>query len=131
MENTDSKETNKSDETSTEKPIEIKSETTQNDGKTIAIIAHLTWVGLIIAFVMNNDKKIPLANYHIRQMLGLTLTGIALGFVNIIPILGWIVSFLGFFVLIYMWVMGLINAINEKEKPLPILGKKYEGFKSI
>ena len=107
-------------------------ETTPNDGKTIAIIAHLTWVGLIIAFVMNNDKKIPFANYHIRQMLGLTLTGIALGFVNIIPILGWIVSILGFFVLLFMWIMGIINAVNEKEKPMPILGKKYEEwFKSI
>ena len=27
------------------------------EGKTIAIIAYLTIVGLIIAFVLNNDKK--------------------------------------------------------------------------
>ncbi|MDA7711800.1 ATP-binding protein [Flavobacteriaceae bacterium] len=52
--------------------------------------------------------------------------GTALGVINIIPILGWIVSFLGMFVLLFMWISGLLNAINGKKKPLPILGKKYE-----
>jgi len=31
-----------------------------SEGKTIAIIAYITIIGLIIAFVMNNDKKDPL-----------------------------------------------------------------------
>ena len=125
MENTETKEP-------VEKANEKQIEVTANEGKTIAIISHLTWVGLIIAFVMNNDKKIPLAKYHIRQMLGLTLTGVALGFVNIIPILGQLVFLLGAFVLFYMWIMGFMNALNEREKPMPILGKKYEEwFKSI
>lgn len=111
---------------------EQKVKTTPNEGKTIAIIAHLTWVGLIIAFIMNNEKKIPLANYHIRQMLGLTLTGIIIGFVGIVPILGWIVFILGFFVLLYMWIIGFINALNERQLPMPILGKKYEEwFKTL
>ena len=47
-------------------------------------------------------------------------------------ILGWIVNILGVFVLFYMWIMSLINAVNEKEKPVPILGEKYiEWFKNI
>lgn len=97
-----------------------------------AVIAYLTFIGLIIAFVMNNDKKEPFASYHIRQSLGLTVTGLALSFINIIPILGWTVSIVGFFILLYMWIMGLMNAINGKEKPLPILGDKFaEWFKSI
>ncbi len=116
------------------KPIETKTpiETTPNEGKTTAIIAYITIVGLIIAFVLNNDKKDPFAAYHIKQSLGLALTGLALGAIGIIPILGWIVSFLGFFVIVYMWVMSLLNALNNKQKPTPILGKKYEEwFKGI
>ncbi|RPD96618.1 hypothetical protein EGM88_09655 [Aureibaculum marinum] len=105
---------------------------TESEGKTTAIIAYLTIVGLIIAFVLNNDKKDPFAAYHIKQSLGLALTGLALSVVNIIPILGWIVSILGFFVIIYMWIMSFLNAINNKQKPAPILGKKYEEwFKSL
>lgn len=103
-----------------------------NEGKNIAIISYVTVVGLIIAFVMNNDKKNKFASYHISQSLGLALTAIAVGLVGIIPILGWIINIVGIFVLLYMWIVGLINAINLKQKPLPILGKKYEvWFKNI
>ncbi|MFD2916594.1 DUF4870 domain-containing protein [Psychroserpens luteus] len=105
---------------------------TTNEGKNIAIIAYITLIGLIIAFVMNNDKKNEFAKYHIKQSLGLALTGLALGMIGMIPILGWIINILGIFVLLYMWIMGLINAINGQEKPVPILGNKYlEWFKNL
>jgi len=98
----------------------------------IAVISYLTLIGLVIAFVMNNEKKEEFARYHIRQSLGLNIAALALSFVNVIPILGWIVSIVGFFVLLYMWIVGLMNAINGKEKAVPILGKQFEEwFKSI
>ncbi|UPS91238.1 MULTISPECIES: DUF4870 domain-containing protein [unclassified Bizionia] len=107
-----------------------KSEITE--GKSMAIIAYLTVIGLVIAFVMNNDKKNKFAKYHITQSLGLALTGLAIGVIGMIPILGWLISVIGFFVIIFMWISGLMNAINEKQKPLPILGNKYEEwFKNL
>jgi len=103
-----------------------------NEGKNIAIIAYITIIGLIIAFVMNNEKKEPFASFHIKQSLGLALTGLALGVIGIIPILGWIINIIGIFVLLYMWIMGLMNAINGKESTVPFLGEKYkEWFKNI
>jgi len=105
---------------------------TITEGKNIAIIAYITFIGLIIAFVMNNEKKNTFASYHIRQSLGLALTAVALSLINIIPILGWIVSFLGSFFVLVLWIIGLINAVNLKEKPVPVLGKKFEEwFKNI
>ena len=102
------------------------------EGKNIAIISYITFIGLIIAFVMNNEKKESFATFHIRQSLGIVLTGLALSVINIIPILGWIISVVGFFVLLYMNIVGLLNAINSKEKVVPILGNKYEEwFKNI
>ncbi|GAA4239908.1 MULTISPECIES: hypothetical protein [Winogradskyella] len=102
-----------------------KTKTTSSEGKTIAIIAYLTIIGLIIAFVMNNDKKDDFAKYHITQSLGLAITGLALGIIGLVPILGWLINIIGVFVLLYMWIMGFINAINEKEKPVPLLGTHY------
>lgn len=100
--------------------------------KNIAIISYITLIGLIIAFVMNNEKKATFPSYHIKQALGLGLTGLALGIVGMIPILGWIVSFLGIFALLFLWIKGLMNAINEQQRPVPWLGKKYEEwFKNI
>lgn len=102
------------------------------EGKTIAIIAYLTLIGLVIALVMNGDKKNTYATYHIRQSLGLMLSGLAVSLVSWIPLLGWLVGIIAMFVLLYMWIIGLINAVNGKEKPLPLFGKKYaEWFKSV
>lgn len=102
------------------------------EGKTIAIIAYLTLIGLVIALVMNGDKKNTYATYHIRQSLGLMISGLAVSLVSWIPLLGWLVGIIAMFVLLYMWIIGLINAVNGKEKPLPLFGKKYaEWFKSV
>lgn len=102
------------------------------EAKKIAVIGYITIIGLVIAFVMNNEKKLDFASYHIRQSVGLCVTGLVLGLIGMIPFLGWIINIVGIFVLLYMWVMGLMNAINEKEKPAPFLGKKYEEwFKGI
>lgn len=109
-----------------------QSTTIVEEGKTIAIIAYITIFGLLIAFVMNNDKKNPFAAYHLRQSLGLGVTGLALSVINVIPILGWLISILGSIFLIILWVMGLVSALNGQEKPVPVLGTKFqEWFKNI
>ncbi|GAA0872894.1 hypothetical protein GCM10009117_20410 [Gangjinia marincola] len=115
--------------------METKTETSLTDSgqdKTIAIIAYLTLIGLVIAFVMNSEKKHEFASFHIRQSLGLMLTGFVVSFINIIPILGQIIWLIAAVGLLIFWIMGLMNAINHKQKPLPILGDKYaQWFKGI
>lgn len=96
------------------------------DPKTIAIIAYLTIIGLVVAFVLNNEKKDEFATFHIKQSLGLILISLGLFIIGMIPILGWILSFLGSIFLLYLWIMGLINAINHKTKSVPILGHQFE-----
>ena len=100
--------------------------------KSIVIIVYSTIIGFVMALVMKSSKKYLLASYHIRQVLGLLLTGLAVGMVGIIHILGWIINLVAIFFLLYMWIMGLINAVNGREKPLPFLGEKYaEWIKSL
>lgn len=95
------------------------------DGKNIALIAHLTLIGWIIAFVMNNNTKSEFGSFYIRQVLGLGLCGLVLSF---IPVLGWIVS-LGILVL---WIMSLIGALNGEKKLTPGLGAHFQDwFKSL
>lgn len=110
------------------------------EGKTTAIIAYITIIGLIIAFIQNNEKKNAFAAFHIRQCLGIFVTSIALiilsSFLGIVPVLGWMLSSLiGFVVSIgalVLWILGLINAINGQDKPVPILGEHYQKwFESI
>ncbi|MEM3374054.1 MAG: hypothetical protein QXE31_02415 [Candidatus Woesearchaeota archaeon] len=124
----------KSHDSNGEKTQEIKHVETKtkqenhDDGKTIAIISYLTWIGLLIAFIMNNEKKDEFAKFHIRQSLLLTLLGIALSFVFWLPLIGWALSI----AFIVFWIMGLISAINGEEKELPVIGKyAQEWFKGL
>lgn len=102
------------------------------EGKTIAVIAYITIIGLLIAIILNNEKKNSFATFHIRQGLGLGLSQLVIGMIAIIPILGWLIFFVGSFLILIMWISGLFNALNGKMKPVPILGEKYqEWFKGI
>lgn len=98
----------------------------KTEDKSLGIIAYLTVIGLVAAFIMNKDKNNEFATYHIKQSLGLCLFGFGIFIVGSIPILGWIVSFLGGLFLLVLWVMGFLNAVNGKEKPVPVLGSKFE-----
>ncbi len=119
-------------ENKTEKEFTSEINTTVEEGKTTAIVAYLTIFGLLAAFIMNNEKKNPFASYHIRQSLGLGLTGIAFSILSYIPFIGWLISMLGGILIIVLWVMALISAINGERKPAPVLGEKFqEWFKTI
>lgn len=101
------------------------------DPKVVAILSYVTVFGWIAAVIMNNPKK-PLASFHVRQMLGIMLAGLALMVVSIIPILGWIVAFVGMIALFVFWIMGLIGAIQGQQKPLPLIGERsQEWFKAL
>lgn len=110
----------------------ISEKNTSKEDTTMGVVAYITVIGLIVAYVVNQEKKNTFVQYHVRQSLGVALTGLALAFINVIPALGWIISILGTFFILFLWVMGLINALGKKEKPVPVLGKKYEEwFKNV
>ncbi|HEX6847141.1 MAG TPA: hypothetical protein VF144_09195 [Chitinophagaceae bacterium] len=96
------------------------------DGKTIAIISYLTWIGWIIAFVLHNSNRSQIGAYHLRQTLALMILGILCYILQImllfIPIIGWAIIALLWIGLVVLWVVGLIAAINGQEKPMPVIG---------
>ncbi|MCM1143548.1 MAG: hypothetical protein NC318_14235 [Blautia sp.] len=82
------------------------------DAKTTSIVAYLTWIGLIIA-VCAGDKEG--AKFHINQALVVFLFSL----LSIIPCIGWIWAVF----MVVCWIMGLIAAINQEEKEVPLIGK--------
>ena len=82
------------------------------DAKTTSIVAYLTWIGLLIA-VLAGDKEG--AKFHVNQALVILLFSL----LSIIPCIGWV---WGIFMVV-CWVMGLIAAINQEEKEVPLIGK--------
>lgn len=101
---------------------------TVEEGKLIAILSYVLYIGLIIALVLNNNKRNAYASFHIRQALGLAFAGIIAGMISFIPSVGWA---LGLLVSI-LWIVGFIQAILGKTTPLPIIGEYFQKiFSSI
>lgn len=95
------------------------------DGKTKAIVAHITWIGWLIALIVNSNQKDEITSFYIRQLLGLYLFGLVITFIPVINIIGWIL------VLIF-WIISLIGAVNGEMKELPVVGKYFQDwFKGI
>jgi uncharacterized membrane protein len=102
----------------------VASNKPSDEGKTIAIISYITWVGWIIALVMNMEKKNDFAKFHMRQTLLIFLAC----FLAWIPFIGWI---WGVFLFI-LWIIGLIAAVNGEKKEVPVLGHTaQEWFKGL
>lgn len=101
-----------------------------NNEKSAAIISYFWWIGLLIAFIMNNKNRSYFTSFHIRQSIGLSILSFFIGLISQSGIL--IVTqilFLGVFVL---WVIGLLGAIKGETKPIPLLGDLFQDwFKSI
>jgi uncharacterized membrane protein len=98
-------------------------ETTED--KTVAIISYITIIGWIVAIVLHSNNKTELGAFHLRQALGLFLTGIILWW---IPIIGWILNIVVFI----FWLLGLIYAIQGDKKSVPLVGDFYQNiFKGL
>ena len=101
------------------------------DGRTTAWVSYLTLIGWIIAFVSHSNAlvKSSLATFHLRQSFGLMVIWIAVLIIRLavlfLPFWGfaiWLVSLLIF----VLWIIGLVNAVNGEEKPLPVVGLPFQ-----
>ena len=100
------------------------------EDRTVAILSYVTIIGFIIAIVMHSSKKTALGSFHLRQVLGLFLTGVAFWpcaiILIFIPILGWLAILLGWLALVALVIMGFIGAVTGQQKPVPVLGQHYQ-----
>lgn len=95
----------------------IKTDSEKN--KWMGVLAYLIFFIPLLA-----DKDSEFGKFHANQGLNLLLLSIAVGIGgSIIPILGWFVILpVGGILCLVLFIMGIINAINEKLKELPLIG---------
>lgn len=91
------------------------------DGKTKAIVAHITWVGWLIALIINSNQKDEITSFYIRQLLGIYLFSLVVTFIPLLNIVGWILAFI-------FWILSLIGAINGEMKETPVIGRYFQDW---
>jgi len=97
---------------------------TVEEGKTLAILCYMTFIGTLIAIFMNLEKKNAFVNFHIRQMIGLI---IMLILSNVVEryLHSWTGTILWFFTF-GSWLYSLIYAIKGEAKLIPFVGEKFQ-----
>jgi uncharacterized membrane protein len=101
--------------------------------RTMSIVAYITIIGWVIAYLeyKKSADKSQLVNYHLGQALGLIILSFILGIgVSIVAIIIPSLYFLSLIVSVVTLVLlllGIITANNEAIKPLPVVGKMFEG----
>jgi len=101
--------------------------------KTMAILAYVTIIGWVVAYLQykKSSDRNPLVNYHLGQSLGLIILTFILGIIvsvvlSIVPSLYFLSYILSALSLVFL-LLGVIAANNEVSKPLPVVGKLFEG----
>ncbi|TAG32029.1 MAG: hypothetical protein EAZ36_02685, partial [Verrucomicrobia bacterium] len=82
------------------------------EDRTVAIVSYLTLIGFIVAVVLHSSgKKTALGAFHLRQCLGILITGVVGGMaafiLAFIPIVGWLIMMAIWVGLLAIWIMGL------------------------
>jgi len=88
--------------------------------KGICALAYIIFFIPMLVDSNNEEYK-----FHTNQGLNLFLLFLAISIVgSFIPVIGWFIILpLGGIMALVLCVMGIINAVNEKQKELPIIGK--------
>lgn len=93
------------------------------EGKAWAAIAYL---GILFLIPLLAKKDNSFAQYHAKQGLVLFAAYVIVSFFGAIPFIGWVVGAVVYLLLFILFIMGLINALSGKKKPLPVIGQYGE-----
>ncbi len=83
--------------------------------KNTAILCYLMLPIALARLFYHTEAEKQAVKFHLNQALVITVAAL----LTAIPCIGWI---WGIFVIV-CWVLGLVAAVNQEEKPVPFLGK--------
>ena len=89
-------------------------------------MAVLCYLGILVVIPLVTDaKNDPFVKFHAKQGLVLLVVWVLGSVFFWVPIFGWALWVL----VVVLTAMGIMNAVNGREKELPILGKFASNFK--
>jgi len=95
-----------------------------SEGRLWAFLAYLlSIIGFVLVLLLKKDNKF--AMYHAKQSLVLFIFAVIIAVVgSIVPVLGWFIILpVGNVLVLVLAIIGIINALTGKQKPLWLIGK--------
>jgi len=95
--------------------------------RTAAVVSYITLIGWLIAyFALYRKKKSSFSAYHLRQTLLLHIIAFViniLAFLSLWHLFPHIIVTVLALLLFILWLIGVYYVVNNKQKPIPIVGK--------
>ncbi len=83
------------------------------------IIAAIGYLGILCFVPLLLKKESKFAQFHGKQGLALFIVEIGIAIISIIPFIGWLIGFIGFFICAAGAIYGIIMAMEGKMTPIP------------
>ena len=117
-----------------EKKVDNTGNSNQNDQSNTILFSILSYIGILWLIPLLVEKNDKVVRFHVNQGIVLfifdIIGSIAVGILSAIFVFIPVISFLGvviaslFGILCFvLMIIGIVNADNKSEKPLPIIGK--------
>ncbi|AEE52082.1 DUF4870 domain-containing protein [Haliscomenobacter hydrossis] len=95
------------------------------------VLAYLTPIGWVLAFIIHLLRKEEYTAFHLRQAGGIYGTLAVLFFLSRIPFLGWLMWLFGLILCFFLWVVGFMGAVQSKRTIIPYLGPYFQRWFNI
>jgi uncharacterized membrane protein len=95
------------------------------EGKTAAIVSHITLLGCLIAITMNMEPKNDFARFYIRQSFGFHVSfhALVIFFKYTFSLYAWEILFLVYF---GFWIYSMAGALKNKRHQIPLVGPYFQ-----
>lgn len=98
----------------------------KEEGNAIAI---LSYIGILVLVPLLTAKEDEFVKYHAKQGLVLFIAEVATTLIAWIPVIGWLIGFVAWIIWLVLSIMGIVNVLGSKKKPLPFIGGFADKFK--
>ncbi len=93
---------------------------------TAGALAYVTVIPAIIFLIAEPYNKSSYIRFHAWQSIFLGIAAFAIGFINVIPILGQLIFLVGMVALFVAWLIALLKALKGERYKLPLIGNLAE-----
>lgn len=97
------------------------------ENKFYAVISYF-WILFLIPILVKKDSQFAI--FHAKQGLALFVLTVIYGALSAVPFIGWfLISWLGAIIVIVLFLIGIINALQGQCKELPVIGGWFRNVK--
>ena len=93
------------------------------------LTAILSYLGILFLVPLLTRKDNAFAQFHAKQGMVLFISEVATIMIAWIPFFGWFVGMICWIIWAVLSITGIVNVLNGKQVPLPIIGKFAQKFK--